>query len=145
MNIIYKNINDVLITDQNNKDLAQCYIYIPLSLNFDIVTLYINKTPIEASEVVSDKAGYRVYKVSPRRYLDIKNGFYTVFAEGINLKEKKVHSFIETDLHLSFENYNNDVFAFFAGNLGSDISAKYNKISEMVKLCIDIYNSTKGV
>ena len=77
MNIIYKNINDVLITDQNNKDLAQCYIYIPLSLNFDIVTLYINKTPIEASEVVSDKAGYRVYKVSPRRYLDIKNGLYT--------------------------------------------------------------------
>ena len=144
MNIIYKNINDVLVTDHNKKSFAECCIYVPASLNFDIVTFYINKTAIETSEVVSDKNGYRAYKISPTRQLNLKDGHYKVFTEGINFKNKSVSSFVETNLTLSFENYNNQVISFYSSCLGDDIANKYSKISEMVKLCIDIYNSTKG-
>lgn len=143
MNIIYKNVDEVLITDATSSLLENCKIYIPIGLSFDIVNLYINNVPLEIIKTTSDKSGYLTYKVLPTKYLNLANGKYQIYIEGINLTNKQSTIFIDSHVNLSFDEYNKLVLSYYSSLLGEDIANTYDKVIKIANLCIDIYNSIK--
>ncbi len=143
MNIIYKSVDEILITDTVSNSLDGCKIYIPMGLSFDVLNLYINYVPLEISKITSDKNGYLAYKITPTKILNFINGKYSLFIEGINFTNKEIVIFAESQANLTFDTYNQNVLSYYASSIGQEVSDKYEKIIKIANLCIDIYNSTK--
>lgn len=143
MNIIYKSVDEILITDTVSNFLDGCKIYIPMGLSFDVLNLYINYVPLEISKITSDKNGYLAYKITPTKILNFINGKYSLFIEGINFTNKEIVIFAESQANLTFDTYNQNVLSYYASSIGQEVSDKYEKIIKIANLCIDIYNSTK--
>ena len=143
MDIIYKNISEVVITDTANKNLENCKIYIPSNLNIDILNLYINDVLIETQKNQTRSNGYSIYTISPTKILKMSEGEYTVYVEGINIENLTKNIFIKTRTSFSFDEYNALALKYFSQCIGDEVSIKYEKIIKIANLCIDIYNSMK--
>ena len=143
MDIIYKNVSEVVVTDTTNNNLESCKIYIPSNLSIDILNLYINDILVETQKTQTRSNGYSIYTVSPTKILKMAEGEYTVYVEGINSENLTKDIFIKTRVSFSFDEYNALVLKYFSQCIGNDVSNKYEKIIKIANLCIDIYNSMK--